>query len=350
MISYRLANKEDNLQLIRLTAASGMMGETPIRIDRNPDFFKLLNMRGDTKVFVALDGEVIIGSLCVSRQQVYVGGEICPLQYIGDFKVATSYRSQGIGLQLCNEMADYVVSCGADLSFLNVSKGNKKPLSFFKNRPNIPDFDNIGIFNIHQFIGKRKITFHPHYKIQMTPVNDETLAFLNDHYRGYELGGVITKDKLENTDIFIVRSESQVIAAMCLTDTMHAKQNVVTKLSLQMKCMLGLINAFSRVAGISKMPVRNQPVRMIYIKYLAVNNHRQDLVRLMINHARNIAYDKKYSFASIGLHEKDPFNKCFNGLFKLTFNSVGMLLSIKNNRALIDKVQKGIPFEDYSLV
>ena len=102
MISYRQATKEDNHQLIELTAASGMKGETGLRIDRQPDFFTLLQMRGDTTVFVALDDETIIGVLCVSLQQVYVGGQIYPLQYIGDFKVAEPYRNKGIGLQLCN--------------------------------------------------------------------------------------------------------------------------------------------------------------------------------------------------------------------------------------------------------
>src|SRR5450755_4532138 len=151
MVKYRLANIGDNQQLIELTAASGMVGEISLRIDRKPDFFKLVNMRGESKVFIALEGETIIGSLCVSLQQVYVSGQIFPVQYIGDFKVAESFRNKGVGLQLCNEMANYVISMGADLAFLNVSKGNTKPVSFFKNRPNIPDFENIGIFKIHQF-------------------------------------------------------------------------------------------------------------------------------------------------------------------------------------------------------
>ena len=89
---------------------------------------------------------------------------------------------------------------------------------------------------------------------------------------------------------------------------------------------------------------------MIYIKYLAVNGQDKQLVKLLVNYARNIVYERSYSFASIGLHEKDPFNVCFSGLMKVTFNSVGMLLSIKDNRSLIEKVRKGIPFEDYSLV
>ena len=156
MISYRLATAEDNEQLIALTASTGMAGDTGLRIDRHPDFFSLLRMRGETTVFVALDGDKIIGCLCVSLQQVYVGGQVFPVQYIGDFKVNEAYRNKGIGLQLCNNLADHIIPQGSDLAFLNVSKGNTKPLSFFKNRPGVPDFDCIGIFIIQQFTGKRK--------------------------------------------------------------------------------------------------------------------------------------------------------------------------------------------------
>ena len=156
-------------QLIELTAATGMTGETALRIDRNPDFFKLLDKRGESRVFLALDENKVIGSLCDSLQQVYVGGQVLPLHYIGDFKVAASHRNRGIGFQLCNELANDIVPKGADLAFLNVSKGNSKPFTFFKNRPNIPDFDNIGIFKIHQFIGRRKRISDHERQIEETP-------------------------------------------------------------------------------------------------------------------------------------------------------------------------------------
>lgn len=327
-----------------------MAGETGLRIDRKPDFFSLLNMRGESKVFVALDGNKIIGSVCVSLQQVYVGQEIFPLYYVGDFKVAGSYRNKGIGLRLCNELADHVISNGGDLAFLNVSKGNKKPLAFFKDRPGVPDFDNIGIFQIHQFIGKRKKISDLRYRIELAAISDELIEFLNRHYSKYELGPVITKEKLKAAEIFTISEGNKLVAAMCLIDTMPVKQNVVTSLSWKMKPALSFINLISGMAGISKMPVLNEPVCMLYIKYLAVEEKNERIVKLLISHARNLVYQRSYSFASTGLHEKDPFNKCFSGIFKMTFNSVGMLISIKDNKTLIEKVKKGIPFEDYSLV
>lgn len=350
MITYRVATPNDNQQLIELTASSGMAGEIELRIDRKPDFFKLLELRGETKVFIALDGDKIIGSLCVSKQQVYVGGEIYLLQYIGDFKVGEGYRQKGIGLQLCDNMADYVIAQDSDLAFLNVSKGNNKPVSFFRSRPNVPDFDNIGIFKIHQFIGKKLKNIPANYIIQKTPVTDEILFFLNKKDSEYELGSVIKKEKLDGADVYQVQQNNTTLAVMCLIDTMSLKQNVVTKISWKMKMLVDSLNFFSGITGMSKMASLNKPVRMIYIKYLAVDPSEKKLVKFLINYARDIVYRKSYSFLSIGLHEKDPLHNCFKGMLKITFKSVGMLLSIKNSKHLVEKVKNGIPFEDYSLV
>jgi len=350
MIIYRQATSEDNQQLLELTAATGMVGQTGLRIDRHPDFFKLLEKRGESRVFIALDGNEIIGSLCVSLQQVWVGEKILPLHYIGDFKVAPSHRNIGVGLQLCNELANDIVPRGADLAFLNVSRGNSKPFSFFKNRPNIPDFDNIGIFKIHQFVGRRKNISDPEYPIQESVADEELIRFLNRHYSQYALGPVISNENLQDVQIFTIRDKTRIVAAMCLADTMNMKQNVVLKLSPKLQWQMKILDSLSGLLGFSKMPSLNKPVGMVYIKYLAVDHCENKLVKLLVNHARNIAYKKTYSFVSIGLHEKDPLQNCFAGLFKMSFYSVGMLLSIKDNRTLIEKVKMGIPFEDYSLV
>ena len=350
MIHYRLATDNDNNQLIELTSSSGMQGEISLRIDRKPDFFKLLNMRGESKVFVALDGDIIIGSICVSQQEVYVGGQITPLQYFADFKIATPYRNRTIGFRLCRELENHVLSIGADLAFANFSKGNIKPFRFLSNRQNTPDFENIGVFYIHQFVGKKKKAGNSEHEIVVSNVSDDLIRFLNDHYRNYELGSVITKEKLLDTSIFTILQENKIIAAMVLQDTMAAKQNVVTNVSWKMNFLLRTMTMVNYVLGLSKLPGINEPISMIYIKYLAADKNKKQIARFLINHARSIAFEKSYSFVSIGLHEKDPVNNYVKGLFKLTFSSVGMVLSLKDNKDLIEKIKQGIPFADYSLV
>ena len=350
MITYRLATSEDNQQLIELTASSGMAGDIALRIERHPDFFSLLNMRGPSKVFVAMDDDTIIGSMCVSVQEVYVDKKIYSLHYIGDLKVATAYRNKGIGMGLCDSMANYGISIDSELAFLNIAKGNAKPFTFFKKLTNVPAFEYIGIFNIHQLIGKKRKAIDPRYHIEASAVTDEVLDHLNATYSRYELGPVITEARLKDTQLYTIRENNKLIATMCLVDTMNVKQNVVTRISLKMRYGLKLMNTYCNIAGFSKMPRLNEPVRMMYIKYLAVNNGDKQIIKCLLNHARNIVYEKSYSFVSIGLHEKDPLNTSMKGLLRFTFNSVGMLQSTANNIQLLEKVKQGIPFEDYSLV
>ncbi len=350
MVQYRLASEADNPQLIALTAASGMAGDIALRIDRYPDFFRLLDMRGESRVFVAEDNGIIIGSICTSRQAVYVDGVIYPVQYIGDFKVLKTYRNKGVGRELSNLLAAYFLENGVDLAMLNVAKGNTKPLSFFKNRPGIPDFDPIGRFTIHQFPGLKKRVTHPIYSIKQEPVSPALIDFYNQHYSRYQLGTVISDTTLRDTEHYVIRQHGQMTAAMCLTDTMHAKQNVITQVPWYLAMLLTTLNRLQKVLGCSPMPVKGQPVRMKYIKFLAIENQDPALVQLLVRHAQNRVFDSGYSFAAMGLHEKDPLQQGIAGMFKLTFYSAAMLLSMHNNRALIAQVKQGVPFEDYSLV
>jgi len=79
MIRYRLADLKDNQQLLDLTMQAGMPGKMALRIDRHPDFFKLNNLRGETKVYVALDDTKIVGSICVSDQIVFIDKKQYPI-------------------------------------------------------------------------------------------------------------------------------------------------------------------------------------------------------------------------------------------------------------------------------
>lgn len=350
MIEYRLANKSDNIKLLELTSSVSMDGDISLRIDRNPDFFKILELRGESLVVIAEENQKIIGAVCSSLQNCYIGGELHPVQYVGDFKVLKSYRNRGVGMKLLSILAAKLYESDFDLVFLNFSKGNNKPVSFSKNKSEYTDFENIGLFTIYQFIGKSFKDSSSEYIIESSEISEELVAFIGEKHQKYDLGTPITSSELEGTSIFTVRYKGALIGAMSIIDTMPFKQNVVIKVSWNLNLILKLLNGVNPIFGLSKMPTLNQPVKMIYIKYLAINPNEKKALKLLIDHARNIAYAKSYSFVSIGCHEKDPLQKHFSKMLKLTFNSIGMLATLKNNKNLIDKVKTGIPYEDFSLV
>jgi ribosomal protein S18 acetylase RimI-like enzyme len=349
MIRYRTATSEDNNQLIELASAASMDGSMPLRIDRGPDFFGLLRLRGETHVFVAVSEEIIVGSISVSTQSVHLNHQIEKVRYIGDFKVAKHFRGSPVATRLCEKLVQYATSENADFFFLAVAQGNTRPFPFLHGRGQFPKFTTIGCFHVHQFPAKkwnRQEVFH----IKEEPASEEVVRFLNDQYREYALGPNVTAQNLNNTTLYVVRDNGAVHAVVCLIDTMGVKQNVITKMPWRLSSLLFIANAIAPWVGMSRLPRANEPIHTLYIRYIAVRPANQSLFRALINCARDIAYKKGFSFVSLGLHERDPLNEGLRGMMKFTFYSRGMMLSMKNNQSLVDKVKYGVPFEDYSLV
>jgi len=351
MINYRLGNTADNQQLLELTRSAGMSGKMALRIDRHPDFFKLNALRGKTILYVATENELIVGSISVTHQEVYLENEEYPLFYISDFKVASSHRGRGIGVQLTNEVVKYLETQNADFVFLNVSQGNKRPFVFLSERTHYPDFENIGVFKVFQFVGSsKKPSSSNKFGVEPTKLTSEIIDFLNHYYSRHQLASVITEDKNKETQFYVVRQDDDLKAVIGIIDTMPMKQNVALSLPWYFSLFINCINSISDLLKISKLPKVNDPIKMLNIKYLAIVEYDKRLVSSLIKHAQKCAFDKSYSFTSIGLHEKDPLIKMLPKSLKFTFCSVGMLVSMKDNKELMVKIKKGIPFKDYSIV
>jgi len=350
MVRYRLADFNDNKQLLELTMHAGMPGKMALRIDRHPDFFKLNNLRGKTKVYVALEEEKIVGSICVSDQIVFIDKKKYPLYYISDFKVAQTHRNLGIGLQLTNRVVEYLETQNADFAFLNVSKGNKRPFVFFSDRGHYPDFKNIGTFTTFQYVGSNNKFPNKKYKIELTKGTNEILEFLNNFYSKYELAKVISNDKIKDSELYVVREENEILAVMSIIDTMHMKQNVVLKMPWHLKAVIESINVFCKWFKLSKLPKEKEPIKMLYIQYLALKEYDKSLISALISFAKQQAYNKSYSFVSISTHENDVLLQKLPKFMRFTFQSVGMLVSMKDNKRLMKLIKEGMPFRDYSTV
>ena len=91
-------------------------------------------------------------------------------------------------------------------------------------------------------------------------------------------------------------------------------------------------------------------MRMLYIKYLAAPIPDRRMIRALIQRARQEAHEGSYAFVSLGLHERDPLIRYLPGLYRIVFNSTGMLVSMKRNTEVMSRVHTGIPFKDFSTI
>ena len=161
---------------------------------------------------------------------------------------------------------------------------------------------------------------------------------------------VLDSKLLDRTSIYIVKEKGDLVAAMCLGDYDNCKQHIVLELPWYLKLTISGMNIIRTIKGAKKLPGINQPIKMLYVKYMAVKKHDKRLIKSLIRKAQNEVHFMSYSFVSLGLHEKDPLIQRLPSFFRMTFNSVGMLVTMKNNQKLMQLVKKGIPYKDFSTV
>src|SRR5215471_2413708 len=152
MITIREATLDDNAALLALTKRTPMRGAISLRIDRDPDFFRLLQMRGPGKVFVALVDHRIVGCISVVYQSVFIEGTPQQVGYIDDLKVDPFLQGGRTALKLVKALHNYIMTQDVDLYFCLVAHGNDKTLPFLRGRLGIPPFAYMGRFIVYEIL------------------------------------------------------------------------------------------------------------------------------------------------------------------------------------------------------
>jgi predicted N-acetyltransferase YhbS len=349
-IIIKEATRADNEGLVYLTSLAPMKGDISIRIDRRPDFFRLLEMRGSSFVMVAELNDNIIGSFSASAVNVFIDGKPETVHYLGDFKIHPDYRKSTVAMRLARAVLQKLISMNADLLFCTAAYRNEDVMPFFKGRSFLPTFEAVGIFNVLQIIPTLFKTRNTKYHLEEGSFVSSGVSFFNNFMKNFQFGLVYSESSFENTTLITASFNNTVVSAITLFDAGPAKQNVLIRLPFYLKSVVMAISALNAISPIVRLPKINNVVRILYIKSYACESGHEKALKLLIGRARNIAYEKKYNFLAIGIHENDPFLKIFSGYPKFTFKSMGFATSLKDNKEKIKSILSGIPFEDYSLV
>ncbi|MEJ2585089.1 MAG: hypothetical protein P8Z38_08595, partial [Robiginitalea sp.] len=217
-------------------------------------------------------------------------------------------------------------------------------------RENYPDFDNIGTFTIYQYFGRYAKRSFPGISFEILKPSDEVLGFINSYYINYELGPCITLKSLEGAHLTGVYQDGKLKAIFGIDNLDEVKQNVVLKIPLFLRLFKGFMNLIRPLTGTVALPGIQQPIRMLYFKFLFLCEPEKNLIQAIFRKVQHEAYQLNYPFISISLHERDPLQKLVPKRWRIPFHSVGMLVSMKNNRDLIAKIQSGVPYKDFSTV
>lgn len=338
----RRSSFEDNEGLLKLTKACPMEGLIKLRIDRNPDYFSLLELKGEYLLFVAEENNQIIGAVAFIEKIAYINRIPQLTGYISDLKILPEYRSTLVAIRLVRQIDELIKSKGINYTFILSAKGNKAVNNLFKGRAGITGTIKAADFYIFQFLPKKK---PPKSRLEIIPYEEkyenEILEFLNKYNREFQFGNHLEgkKKKVDGDQAWIVIENSKAVAFLSVVDMEPYKQNVVLNIPLAIKIPLSLISIF---LPFFKVPKVNQSIKMMYVQHLAfATNHQTDAIEL-IKQARLYTYQKEKTFLSIGMDKRNILFKKLKSLAASHFESEGFVVASQG----ADSLDFKMPFHD----
>ena len=238
-LGIREATQADNDGLLALTRTTPMAGTIALRIDRDPDFFALLRMRGESVVFVAERGGEIVGSISAALRTVYISGVPETAAYIGDMKVHPRFSGSRIALRLIQALDAYLRAAGVDLCFSVVADGNLAAMPLFQGRLGIPRWAPLGRFVVSGLLPSLFDKRPDRYSIKVAdslalPV---VASLLDRFHRSRQFAPRLAEDEIartlsQQTDrpfsrTFVARGASNPVATLTLCDVAEVKRNVL---------------------------------------------------------------------------------------------------------------------------
>jgi GNAT superfamily N-acetyltransferase len=361
-VVIREAVEGDNETLLALTRSTPMAGSISLRIDRDPDFFALLRLRGEGKVYVAVRRREVIGCISAALRTTYVSGVPETVAYVGDMKVHPRFSGTRIALRLIQTLEAHLRSVGSDLCFSVVADGNRSVMPLFEGRLGMPRWASLGRFLVDElipspFLGRSR----RQQCIESAEAADlPAIAMLLDRFhRSRQFAPQLSKDDLARalssqreepfSKMLVARYRGSIVATLSLHDTRDVKRNVLIDASASLRCALALLRiAAAPLPGFS-VPRIGEPLRVLYARFIACEEGHGQALQALVAMARAEAFRRRFTFLVIGLHERDPLRSLLRGIPRFTFSSLALATSLTRPERL-ESFATGLPYEDFALV
>ncbi|HEY2471133.1 MAG TPA: GNAT family N-acetyltransferase [Terracidiphilus sp.] len=360
-IEIRRATDADNEALLALTRATPMGGRIALRIDREPDFFALLRARGEAVVYVATYQREIIGCLSAAIHRSYVRGTLESIAHVGDMKVHPQFRGRGITLRLIATLQNHLQREGVDVCFSLVADGNKPVMTIAEGKHGTPAQVQLGRFFVDELIPSAFRSKSREYIVEPACTRDlpEIAAILDCHSRKRNFSPSIDVDEVAKfiepsepttfRQMLVARQAGLVVATLTMEDTRNLRQNVLVGLPPSLRVAVAILRVLAfPIPGFSVPHIGGQ-LSMLYVRLMACADGCEQALRPLIAEARAQAYRRRFTFLSVGLHERDPLRFVVQGIPRFTFTSRSMATSsITPDR--VKSLVGQIPYEDFALV
>lgn len=353
----RIATKEDNQALLVLSRQAPMDVKLVVNNDRNPDYFYIEDLLGETPViFVAEKNGRIIGTVTVVFRTVEYKGKPVAVAYIGGIKIENHSDNTLLTFRLMKHVMDYLMDTPVKLGFILVIGANRAMEALLSGRAGIPACDLISNYRVKNIFPLPFLRPGKKYSLRPATQTDipEMAELYRQFYAGYELRPDWTAEYLsslyEQKDFTLKNTclafdNDTLVAAISLWDQSRFKNTVISHYG-------GKYAFLKKIMGpLQLVPQEGQPLSELVIRHLVfADGYRDagsDLLKWAVRSNR-----RKYRFFRCGYPLNSQQAKIFDKFWGLSIpvNFYSVFRAGDPDRVdMVKHLKQSLVWEDLSL-
>ena len=216
-------------------------------------------------------------------------------------------------------------SLGTKLAIGSIVKGNKNSLVLTEGRAGIPKGHLLGNFKLYNIVPF--FTFKNSNEFQRSKASradiPEMVQLYNQFYKNYNLAPEFTESgftKMVNTfpglsiDKFLIaRKNAKIEAILACWDQSKLQKYIILRYNLSIQFIRILFRILAPLMKMPEIPIKNKPLKFIYVCFLATNNNYPAL-KALLRSVHNKIRGSEYSYFSVCMNEQDKMSQTIKGM------------------------------------
>ncbi|HVI87299.1 MAG TPA: hypothetical protein VM659_03300 [Dongiaceae bacterium] len=304
-----------------------MDGWVSVSLEREPSYFAKLTGGEEHQAIIARDtasGEAV-GMCGRTVRPAYIDGQVRPLGYIGELRIAAGYRHRY-----------QIIRQGFDILRRDLHRPDQTPFYLTAviedntaarrlleaNLPGKPSYRSISGCTT-SVIRTRRGTVDAAMRAKPDDIPAIAQCLARNHAR-YQFAPVWQEDDIRNSaitggpgisDFLVHRVGSKITGCIALWDQAPVRQAVIRGYRAPISWLRPAINLGGPLMGLPRLPHVGEALRQVYLSFTAVDDDNPEVFRVLVCAALRAARQRDFDLATISLAAKNDLLPILGGSF-----------------------------------
>jgi hypothetical protein len=331
-LQFTVATAEDDPAIRRLLRENSMSGQISVSFEREPDYFRGVQMAGaeDQTILAFNNGRLVCLGRCSIRDR-YINGEIRRIGYLSDLRLDSSVQGRfdivRRGYQFFRELHH---DNPADFYFTSITSDNFRSIRFLeRGLPGMPLYEPLGDFvtllvpvpHNQEKIARQTDQARTLLKtagIDVVSASDgnmrQLVEFLNSQAERCHLAAKWDEEKLRSLqqkglalrDFKILIRAAEIVGCAALWDQRSFKQTVIRGYSRRLSFVRPFLNWGANLFGSPQLPAVGSTLAHGFLSPLAIAPEERQYLPALVELSFSAPAGRGLKFLTLGFSSVDP--------------------------------------------